>query len=324
MAEPIQFTRLYEGDIVDVADARCRPHDRSCGGEEHSTATTLVFARRGVFVRHVGKNATVADPNGVLFFRRGETYRVSHPVEGGDDCTSLRFAPALLADAFAHYQPGVRDHPEDPVNAARVPLGSQTLLAVQRLRGVLRKRPIRNRGEGTSVLQSASAPRSAGLSLLALEESALGILDAVARDAARFQDGGTLEYGRKSREDTLRAHRDLCERTRIVLSAMITGPVRLGAVAQRVHSSPFHLTRAFHHYAGLPMHRFLTRLRLGAAVEHLAEGEEDLARLAMSLGFSSHAHFSAAFQRAFGLSPRALREELAMRKLRQLSKKLKA
>lgn len=96
MAEPIQFTRLYEGDIVDVADARCRPDDHSCGGEEHSTATTLVFARRGVFVRHVGKTATVADPNGVLFFRRGETYRVSHPVEGGTIAPRFALLPRFL------------------------------------------------------------------------------------------------------------------------------------------------------------------------------------------------------------------------------------
>ncbi len=51
------------------------------------------------------------------------------------------------------------------------------------------------------------------------------------------------------------------------------------------------------------MHRYLTRLRLRAALEKLAEPRVDLTVLALDVGFSSHSHFTRSFQREFGLAP---------------------
>jgi hypothetical protein len=57
--------------------------------EERSDATYLVFPYRGVFVRHIGGSDVVAEPNQVLFYNKNETYRISHPADGGDGCLSL-------------------------------------------------------------------------------------------------------------------------------------------------------------------------------------------------------------------------------------------
>ncbi len=85
--------------------------------------------------------------------------------------------------------------------------------------------------------------------------------------------------------------------------------VTLDAVARAVHASPFHLARVFRQRTGAPIHRYLTRLRLRAALERLAGGANDLTALALALGFSSHSHFADAFRSEFGRTPSAVRRE---------------
>jgi AraC-like DNA-binding protein len=48
-------------------------------------------------------------------------------------------------------------------------------------------------------------------------------------------------------------------------------------------------------------------LRLQDAALALAEGVEDLSRLAHDLGFSSHSHFAQAFRAQFGIPPSRFR-----------------
>ena len=71
-------------------------------------------------------------------------------------------------------------------------------------------------------------------------------------------------------------------------------------------ASPGYLTQLFRAMEGVPLHAYLTQLRLAQALVELPRSE-DLTALALELGFSSHSHFSARFRRAFGLSPSAFR-----------------
>lgn len=87
----------------------------------------------------------------------------------------------------------------------------------------------------------------------------------------------------------------------------------LAALAQQFGRSPTHLTRSFRHTFGVPLHQYLLRLRLAHAAARLSEGERDLSVLAHELGFSSHAHFSAAFRAWIGAAPSAFRDETRWR-----------
>jgi AraC family transcriptional regulator len=91
--------------------------------------------------------------------------------------------------------------------------------------------------------------------------------------------------------------------------------VELVCRGTRVDCSPFHLARQFRSITGETIARYLLRLRLAIALERLAEGEDDLMRLACELGFAHHSHFSARFRDVFGLTPSAARE-LSARRLR--------
>ncbi len=74
----------------------CAGECKHKSAEECSRTTQMVFPYRGVYVRHLGDDDAVADPNQVVFFNRAESYRVSHPVEGGDASLSLSINDSLL------------------------------------------------------------------------------------------------------------------------------------------------------------------------------------------------------------------------------------
>src|SRR6266550_4794296 len=95
----------YCSDVVSIADVRCRSSANRLSAEEQTSVHEVVFPRAGVFVRHTGREQHVADSNHVLFFNRNEPYRVSHPVNGGDDCTSFVFSTDILLEALAFYEP---------------------------------------------------------------------------------------------------------------------------------------------------------------------------------------------------------------------------
>ena len=68
---------------------------------------------------------------------------------------------------------------------------------------------------------------------------------------------------------------------------------------------------AFRAATGRSVHQHLTALRLHAALDRIPERRGDLSGLALELGFSHHAHFTAAFRQTFGISPSAWDRRLA-------------
>jgi AraC-like DNA-binding protein len=65
----------------------------------------------------------------------------------------------------------------------------------------------------------------------------------------------------------------------------------------------------FQQVEGVPLYRYQLRLRLARSLD-LLERFHDLSALALELGFSSHSHFSAAFQQTYGRSPSAFRRSV--------------
>jgi AraC family transcriptional regulator len=82
---------------------------------------------------------------------------------------------------------------------------------------------------------------------------------------------------------------------------------RIRDLATALDVSPFHLAHVFRAVSGLSIHQYLLRVRMRAALSRLEAGEANISRLALDLGFSSHSHFTAVFQRHVGASPAAVR-----------------
>lgn len=85
----------------------------------------------------------------------------------------------------------------------------------------------------------------------------------------------------------------------------------LHEIARVAAASPFHLARCFKRSHGIGLHAYRTRLRMALALARLGDGEDDLTRLALDLGYSSHSHFTAAFRVHFGVPPSRARGLLA-------------
>jgi AraC family transcriptional regulator len=98
----------------------------------------------------------------------------------------------------------------------------------------------------------------------------------------------------------------LVERAKEILHAHFAAPVSLGWIARQLGVTPVYLTQVFRRQEGVPLYRYQTRLRLNRALALLPQ-YESITELAMDLGYSSHAHFTAAFSAAFRVTPTAYR-----------------
>jgi AraC-like DNA-binding protein len=141
---------------------------------------------------------------------------------------------------------------------------------------------------------------------LEAEEAALRVLEGIARPAGDAASATSVSASA------------LVERTRTVLASRPETRWRLDGIAREVFASPAHLARRFRAATGESIARYLLRLRLGLALERLADGERDLASLAAGLGFASHSHFTARFRTTFGVTPSAFRASLTGQRLDEL------
>jgi transcriptional regulator GlxA family with amidase domain len=81
----------------------------------------------------------------------------------------------------------------------------------------------------------------------------------------------------------------------------------LDELSARLFVGPFHLTRLFGRYIGVPPMQYLGRRRLERAAALLSETDLPVASIGVTVGMSDPAHFSRRFRAIFGLSPRAYR-----------------
>ena len=82
-------------------------------------------------------------------------------------------------------------------------------------------------------------------------------------------------------------------------------PITLEALASLANLSVFHFARRFKHSTGRAPYQYVLDWKIRRASQLLRAGELPLAAIGDALGFASPAHFSAAFKRAVGQSPRA-------------------
>jgi AraC-like DNA-binding protein len=110
--------------------------------------------------------------------------------------------------------------------------------------------------------------------------------------------------------------RELVEDAKAELSRSLGAPARLAEVAARLEVSPFRLCRTFRRETGSTVHRYRNRLRLAASLELLRQTRGGVTDVALSLGFSSHSHFTAAFRKEYGGTPREIRRASGRRSTR--------
>ena len=263
---------LLKSPTVTIRDTHCQGSCREKSGEECTTTTQLVFPYRGVYVRHVGHDQTVAEANQVLFFNATENYSVSHPLPGGDGSLTLVITePELRELAPVTF---LRDSATLAFRQQRLRIDARAQVLVALLRH--------------SLHSNVAEPLEAESLALTLVRRVLGL---------RTTHAAGASTGRQR----------LVDRVKLVLASDLARRWTLAEIAAEVRGSPVYLTQVFQQVEGLPLYRYQLRLRLARALDLIAQ-YDDLTDLGLELGFSSHSHFSAAFREAYGRSPSEFRQ----------------
>jgi AraC-like DNA-binding protein len=267
----LSFDTLVRGDGVELADVVCT-HDRGRGHvSEQSAGYVLVLVRRGCFVRSADGREAVLDPTLAYCMRPGEEQRYDHPHDGGDACTSLTLDPALLASLYG-------GEPELP--RATLPIAPAIDVEHRLLLAAARRREQRDH----------------------LLERAVGLVAATLAQADPARVAAGAPRG-------ARARRALADGARELLAA--SPEHSLPSLARALAVSPHHLSRAFREATGSTVARHRMRLRARDALERIAGGERDLARLAAESGFADQSHMCRVIGAEAGETPSALRQMLA-------------
>ena len=273
LGDPAMLSRrvVLDTDTVTIEDFACRHPGRRGEAVEPTTRHALVFVRRGCFIRSVDGVESLLDPTLAYCMRPGEEERFDHPRASGDDCTAIAFGPALAASLWG----GDGMLPPGPLPVPpRLDLGHRLLLA--------------------------SGPPAGDPDRLV--ERAITLVGATLEQADRRRAAA-------GRPATARARRLLVEGARELLVAEPGCP--LPALARALAVSPHHLSRIFRAATGHTISRHRMRLRVRAALERLAGGEDDLARLAADVGFADQSHLCRVFRAETGWPPSALRQAIA-------------
>jgi AraC-like DNA-binding protein len=275
----MELRRLWNSEAAQVL-LSCWDRARHSADREVCTRSAVIeFMRSGSYARHGCGPSQLMDANHVAFFNPVESLRISHPCGDRNTGLTLRLSAQMLADA----DPRAVDRRERPFRTPAALSSPRCHLLQNKLLGVLSEH-----GAAEPVL---------------VEELVLRLV--------REATAGACRSVRISDDRSPRRHKpggmDRIETVRRFLLLHWAERLTLVGLARVAGCSCWHLASTFRAQVGLPLHRYLKRLRLRHALERLQDGCTDLTRLALDCGFSSHSHFTAAFRQEFGTTPHAIR-----------------
>ena len=271
-------TRIYLGQFD------CPPeHPAWTRTNRTGWAPLIAFPGTPVWIEHDEGRPFMTDRTRAVFYRPWQEYgrRLLDP--RGDHCLYVTMGPSLLREALGEVDPEAAGQPDVAIRRSTGPVERRTYHLLWTVRRAL-KGPV-------------------AADSLRVEEALIRVLDETVRSGLAPREPAAVE----GRAGTERAHRAVVEEARTVLAARFHERLTLEDLTGAVHVSPYHLARVFRRTTDTTIHAHLTDLRLRAALDHLAGGADDLARLAADLGFSHHSHLTNTFRRAFGLSPAQFR-----------------
>jgi AraC family transcriptional regulator len=255
----------------------------------------IVFPRTSVSITFAGEEAVVTDPNLVMFYNTEQEYTRRKLSERGDLCEWFVFDGRVLEDALAVYYPAVKGIPEKPFPWNHGPSDPSSFL-LQRL----------------VVEHILKAPQP---DPLFIEENLLFVLGRVLENAYKAYHG---HRGNNKLSSDIQV--EITNLVKTMLATRFRERLTLDQIAREVNYSPYYLCRVFRNQTGFTIHQYLDQLRLRTSLEFVSQEDTDLTSLALTLGYSSHSHFTHSFRRTFGTPPSELRQRTSSLHLHKLRK----
>jgi AraC-like DNA-binding protein len=286
---------LWASPRVVLWDARW---DRDLHAADRTSTPTIpcfVLMREGAYLKRVGRETAVGNPAHATLYDVGRETVVTHPSGRRTLGTTFLLDGEFFAELRTDLAGGRVDDPATPFGCLAAPVAPRAHLLYRALVRYLDSEPRRDE--------------------LAVEEAVFALLREVAR---------SLPGERPPRRRTPGRIRARMAEIRAGIAANPARPVTLGELGARLGCSPEYVSRIFPEEAGLPMSRWVARLRLAHAVDRMLQGDAALAEIALEAGFASHSHLTATFTREIGVAPSRVREGPARDRVRRLARALRA
>jgi len=282
---------LFRSDGLTIGEFVCPPE--SAWWRRENTIGNwhlVVFPRLSVEIQQAGRMPVVADPNHVMLYNANQPYRRKLLDRRGDAVVFFAVAASHIAEVVGSFDPSVHDrlHAPFPWDASLIPAHTY-LHHAQLVRMLARQASCEGPGE-TDTLE--------------LEEAALVVVEEALQAVFTARGPRPRSPAPRQRQRTRRLHRDQVFRLRSEIAKHFHEPRSLEQLAAGAELSAYHAARLFRRHTGMSMHAYRTSLRLRASLRLLGEGSPGgLTDIALTLGFSSHSHFTTAFRKFFGVPP---------------------
>jgi AraC family transcriptional regulator len=102
-----------------------------------------------------------------------------------------------------------------------------------------------------------------------------------------------------------------CRLRRVIefINSNLTEDLTLVEIARVAGMNPHYFSRAFRQSTGIPPHRYVMNSRIEQAKILLAEENQTLVEIGLSVGFQNQSHFTTVFHKLTGVTPKAYRNE---------------
>ncbi|MGH7132476.1 MAG: helix-turn-helix domain-containing protein [Phycisphaerales bacterium] len=242
----------------------------------------------------IGGEPVLADTNTAILLNLDQPYSRLRVDPRGAETEWIELSPEVMAELVSHALPGRGVDVRRPFPVMHGPVPSHAFLARRML---------------TLAIESGGADPNA------IEKAAIGIVRATLASVLAPRPAQVVTMA------CLERRRDVVEYVREMLARRFRQRVRLDELATEVGLSSYHVSRMFHDLTGSTMRRYLDRLRLRWALEHICRDGRPLAGIAREAGYCSESHLSDAFAREFGVRPARVRRpevEARMALIREL------
>jgi AraC-like DNA-binding protein len=264
---------LYESDDVVIESTHS-----DAGG--HLSASQTLLAHAFVFSRTISKledgegRSITANPAAVLMLNQNQRY-TTRPIGEVDSSVRYLVGDTVLLQLLTPFEKNVSLYRPFRFLEAAPPAA-------------------------TLIEERVLAEGLASGDQLDVEEAVFRILASVIRAA----------YGQKRGRMSTRREIDGVEAVREWIARNPEANPSLPDLSSIAGLTPMKLCRAFRQRTGLTLTRFRHVLRGCLALDLMTSGAKDLLEISLSLGYSSHSHFTYVFRRIFGEAPSAVRRRL--------------
>jgi AraC family transcriptional regulator len=269
---------LFESSDLYFAELSCARDDPEWGEENVATHPIIALPVIPVWQIMDGSSRALMTANHAVFHHRGSEYQRERFDGNGYRCLFFFPSDSLVREIAAEIDPSASDRESYRFPARSAPLTAPAFALSRRLARELaigRCDRLRAREDLYAVLRCS-------------------VLSAYRGRAPRPA----------ARQGTARAHSEIAEGAKELITRRLADRLRLGDIAAELHVSAYHLARIFRMSTGYSLHAFQSQLRLRRGLDRLGEGSaRGIGRLGVELGFSSHSHFTDSFRRSLGIRP---------------------